>query len=425
MEQNPQIPFDPAGEGALQAPPPQVPHSGAPLLQQGAYSGSPYAAPPLENSPPPESALPPPAAPGYRQGGPQGGAYGGPYGFWPGPAAAMPPPPAQRRRSRHTPLQIALLAVATALLVLVALVLGTLAVVSGQLGRLFGAVRTNNSPPKNSFSVLQIVGTIQNVGGDALGVNDPSYHHADTVNHIKALAENENNTGILLYMNTPGGGVYESDEVYLALMAYKEATDRPVWVYMADTCASGGYYVAAAADHITANRNTITGSIGVYISLTDTSGLYDMLGIETVLVRSGENKGVGMSGVPITGDQRAVYQSIVDEDYAMFVDIVSKGRGLPPEETKRIADGRIYSGTQALANGLVDDLGDWDTLLAAFEEETGAAAFYTNFSTGTALGSLIGSLADLLPQNEIETQLSMAEKYPAGVPMALYEAGAA
>ena len=337
-------------------------------------------------------------------------------GFPPGPPPPLPTP----RRRRRNPLQLAILAVSVALLVLVGMVLVALVFVGGQIGGLTRVTTYNNNPPSNSFAVLQVVGTIQKGNASALGVGDPGDLHADTVAYVKTLAENDNNKGILLYLNTPGGGVYESDELYLALQAYKEATGRPIWAYMADTCASGGYYVAAAADRLCANRNTITGSIGVYIALTDTSGLYDMLGIETVLVRSGENKGVGTSGVPITGDQRAVYQTIVDEDYAAFVDIVAQGRQMDLAEVKQLADGRVYSGRQALANGLVDELGDWDTTLAAFEEATGATPSYPNFSRNSTLGAIIGSFSAQLPENETQTQLAMAEKYPVGVPMALY-----
>ena len=330
-------------------------------------------------------------------------------------------PAAKKPLDRHTPLQIALLAVGTALLLLVAMVLGALLLVGGQLGSLTRVGRRNTVPPSGTFSVIQMVGTLQSMGSDALGVNDPSYHHAETVDHIKALAENDGNTGILLYMNTPGGGVYESDEVYLALKAYKEATKRPIWVYMADTCASGGYYVAMSSDHIVANRNTITGSIGVYVALTDLSGLYEKLGMESVLIRSGPNKGVGTLGTPITPEQRAVYQSIVDEDYAAFVDIVAEGRNMNQTQVQTLGDGRIYSGRQALDNGLVDELGDWDTTLAAFQETTASKPFYADFSHSTTLGRIIGSFTAQLPQNEIETQLALAEKYPVGVPMALYQ----
>ena len=337
------------------------------------------------------------------------------------PAAAPPPPPQKPRGARRSPLQLAILAVSVALLLLVGMVLVALVFVGGQIGGLTRVTTYNNNPPSNSFAVIQVVGTIQKGSASALGANDPSYLHADTVAYVKSLAENDNNKGILLYLNTPGGGVYESDELYLALQAYREATGRPIWGYMADTCASGGYYVAAAADQLYANRNTITGSIGVYIALTDTSGLYDMLGIETVLVRSGQNKGVGTMGVPITNEQRAVYQTIVDEDYAEFVGIVAEGRGMDIAKVRQLSDGRVYSGRQALQNGLVDELGDWDTTLAAFEEATGARPSYPNFSRSSTLGAIIGSFSAQLPQNETQTQLSMAEKYPVGVPMALYD----
>jgi protease-4 len=178
--------------------------------------------------------------------------------------------------------------------------------------------------------------------------------------------------------------------------------------------------VCAAADRIAANPNTTTGSIGVYIALTDMSGLYGKLGIETVLVRSGDNKGVGVEGVPITGEQRAVYQSVVDESYERFLSLVAKGRALPPDEVRAFSDGRIYTGSQALELGLVDELGEWDAVLEAFGEETGAAAFYPSFSRQTRVARLMGAVLGEWPKSDAESMLKAAGSMPTGVPLALY-----
>lgn len=316
-----------------------------------------------------------------------------------------------------------------AVLIVVALVLAVaLFVVAssiGQLGQsinsLFTTTGYNNTPPANSFAVVTVLGTIQSSSSNQLGINEPSYHHSATVSYIKQLAENDDNKGILLYLNTPGGSVLESDEVYLALQAYKEATGRPVWAFMYSNCASGGYYIASAATHLVAERNTITGSIGVYISMTDTSKLYEEIGIETVLIRSGDQKGTGISGVPITDDQRAVYQSIVDEMYGQFVEVVADGRGMSEAEVRSLADGRVYTARQAVENGLIDTLGTWDEVLEEFTELTGATPSYPNFSRSSTVGTLLSGYAEATPKNETETQLDMAEKYPNGVPMMLYD----
>lgn len=369
---------------------------------------------------------PPAQGPGAPYGGP-GGPNGpgglnnpsGPGGYTPPPAPPNRPRPAQAKNPMSG-VSAGTAMVGIALLVLVVAVLTLLFNLGSAVSGLLRPAATYTTPHANSFSVITISGTIQSLSNDAYTTASPGYCHGDTLQHIKDLAENDDNTGILLYMNTPGGGVYESDELYLALEDYKEKTGRPVWAYMSSTCASGGVYVAAAADHIAANRNTTTGSVGVYIALTDTSGLYVKLGIETVLVKSGENKGVGMEGVPITEAQRQVYQGVVDECYEQFIGLLAEGRGLPLDEVRKLADGRVYTGAQALELGLVDELANWDDTLAAFEEETGATPFYPSFNRQSQIARLVGGLTGELPVGDAEAALNAAEQQQTGVPMALY-----
>ncbi len=326
---------------------------------------------------------------------------------------------ASKRKSRAAkkparPVEAALLSISTVMMVCLALLLAAILAAGIFVYSLVTPSAPNTSPPGNSFSVVQVVGTIQNTSGNALGINEPSYQHSATVEYIKQLADNPNDKGILLYMDTGGGGVYESDEVYRALLNYKEKTGRPVYAYMASTCASGGYYICMAADYLIANYNTTTGSIGVYMSLTDNSGLYGMLGIKTLLIRSGDNKGVGIAGVEITPAQQEVYQSIVDESYNRFVSLVAQGRSLPESVVRPLADGRIYTATQALNNSLVDELADWDHALEVFREKTGGNEFYPNFSQSTLLGTLLGNL----PKNELQILQEKVEELPSGVPLA-------
>ncbi len=357
--------------------------------------------------------------PGPQAAGPAPGYYGPPpWGGYPPPMQGwgMLPPPRPRKKWRAA--ELALISLALAVVVLLALLLGVLALGTANLRQLAQPVGGGASPPGGSFSVIRIQGEIASRGSGVLGINDPSYHHGATLDYIKRLAESDNDKGILLYMNTPGGGVYESDEIYRALMDYREATGRPVWAYMARICASGGYYISMGAEKLLANYNTTTGSIGVYIALTDTSGLYGKLGIETVLVRSGENKGVGTEGVPITEAQRAIYQASVDESYQRFVDLIVENRGMPRSRVLALSDGRSYTAKQALEKGLVDELCDWDAALEQFEEETQASAYYPDFSRQTMLGSLISDLMGSLPKGEAETALQRAEALPQGVPLA-------
>lgn len=340
--------------------------------------------------------------------------YGPVYSHY-GPAGLPPQVVAQRVKKPTRAIDVAVLAVSMAIMMMLAIVLFVLVSIAGTFRALLTPVSGNTTPPSGSFSVVRVEGTIMASSGGGLGINSPSYNHGATLQYIRQLTEDEGNKGILLYMNTPGGSVYEGDELYRALENYKTQTGRPVWVYMAQTCASAGYYVSALADHIIANYGTTTGSIGVYISMTDTSGLYGKLGIETVLVRSGENKGVGTTGVHITEEQRQVFQELVDEDYNRFIQLVSDGRGMDLETVRKLADGRPYSANQALQNGLVDELGDWEMAVKSFEEETGGTAFMPNFSGGTPLGQLLSEVKDVMPRSEFEVALSSSEKLPSGV----------
>lgn len=211
--------------------------------------------------------------------------------------------------------------------------------------------------------VLYIEGTI---GGD-----DGQYDHDYVMDAIDGMTWNDKNKGILLYINTPGGAVYESDEVYLKLEEYKAETKRPVYVYMASQATSGGYYIAAAADKISANRNCWTGSIGVTIgSIFDISGLLEEYGITVETITSGDNKAMGSSFEPMTDEQRDILQSLVDDAYIQFVDIVAKGRDMETDEVKKLADGRIYTARQAEENGLIDlVVNTYDEAVADMEAE--------------------------------------------------------
>ncbi len=334
----------------------------------------------------------------------------------PHPYPAMGPqqPPKKKRSTAFTVFMI-VVAVLVVGAILLATIFGIMTV------SMFSPSEYNVNTPGNTFSVIHVKGTVQTIESSVLGLSSTTYYHDDTLDYVEELIENESNKGILLYMNTPGGGVTEGDELYMALMEYKEKTGRPVWGYMDDVCASAGYNIISAADHIVANRNTTTGSIGVYIAITDTSGLYDKLGVRTALIKSGENKGVGVSGVPITAEQEAVYQGVVDELYERFVNVVAKSRGMSYSEAKELSDGRIYTASQALENGLVDEVSDWDKVLVDFEELTGATEFNPNFSRQTVVSQFFGELVEYLPKSDAQSILQSMEQFPSGVPISYYD----
>lgn len=306
--------------------------------------------------------------------------------------------------------------IAAAALVLVGLFGSFVAAVLREMG---SSARTT-CPSTNSFAVISVVGTIQNTSGDELGLNQPSYHHNATLNYVENLQYDRSNKGIFLYFDTGGGGVYESDELYRALMEYKEATGRPIYAFFGPTAASGGYYIAMAADYISADRNTTTGSIGVIMSYTNVKGLYDKLGLKSVYITSGRNKSMGASDLDLTDEQRAIYQGVVDEAYDQFVGIVCEGRGMPETTVRKLADGRIYTAKQALANGLIDEVTTLDEALDAFCRQTGASPYYTDFSDATIFDRLLGAVASILPKSDSQVLKELAEADQSGVPMYVY-----
>ena len=202
------------------------------------------------------------------------------------------------------------------------------------------------------IGVLHAEGTITTSSSSS-----DTYQQSWLLRQIDYMKDDTSNRGIMLYVNSPGGSVYASDELYLKLKEYKEETGRPVYSYFAETAASGGYYIAAGSDKITANRNCTTGSIGVYLGpIIDASGLLDKVGVKAEIVKSGANKAMGNSYQPLTEEQRAIYQEYVNESYEQFVDIVAEGRGMDVAAVKQIADGRVYTAKQAKANGLIDEI---------------------------------------------------------------------
>ena len=205
--------------------------------------------------------------------------------------------------------------------------------------------------------VLNIEGTISEAEESSLLGGSGSYHHRWLLDRIADMKSDPNNKGILFFVNTPGGSVYASDELYFAIKDYKDSTSRPVYSYMASQATSGGYYVSAPCDRILANRNCWTGSIGVTIgTLYDVTGLMEKLGVKSVTITSGDNKAMGSSTEAMSKEQRQIFQSLVDEAYDQFVGIVAEGRHMDEKKVRELADGRIYTAKQAKEIGLIDGI---------------------------------------------------------------------
>lgn len=187
--------------------------------------------------------------------------------------------------------------------------------------------------------------------------NKDTYNHHNFLQQIEAAFADPQIKGVILQVNSPGGGVYESDEAYHKLMELKAKYNKPVVVYMGQQAASGGYYISMAADKIYANNNTITGSIGVIMSTLNFTELANKIGIQDVTFKSASNKDLLNPLRPVTNDEQAIMQGLIMETYNRFVDVVAQGRNMDRQRVLELADGRIYSGAQAQSLGLVDEIG--------------------------------------------------------------------
>lgn len=276
-------------------------------------------------------------------------------------------------------------------------------------------------PEEEFIGVIDVIGEISASTEDVFGYSTGGYNHSLYMDFVEEMMYADNNKGILLYVDSPGGTVYESDELYLKLMEYKEVTGRPIWAYFASQACSGGYYIAMAADEIYANRNCWTGSIGVIVSMLNTQGLYEKIGIEEINITSGDNKAMGSSGQEMTEEQRAILQSLVDEAYDQFVDIVCVGRNMDSGTVRTLADGRIYTAKQALEADLIDAIGSLEEEKLAFASAEGFAEDITYYAPEAGavdiFTQLFGKIAELKPQSDAEVMTNFIDNNRNGVLM--------
>lgn len=271
--------------------------------------------------------------------------------------------------------------------------------------------------PREPYAArVDVVGTIAGDTGDVL--TGDGYSHEATLNYIDALIGDENNVGMLLYIDSPGGEMAASDELYLKLMDYKNRTGRPIRCYFGDTACSGGYYVAMAADEITADRNCLCVNIGVYITAYDMSGLFEKLGVETVAVKSSENKGIGMAGVPWTDQQKAIYQSIVDLYYDQFLQVVADGRGMTKDQVILGNDGREMLAAQALEAGFVDAVARYQDYEPQVLADMGTELLYRPSVAASPWQKLLQYLSRVLPRSDTQALTDFAREHQGMVVMA-------
>ena len=178
----------------------------------------------------------------------------------------------------------------------------------------------------------------------------------ELIEQIDELAKDKDIKAIVLRIDSPGGGVAASQEIYTAVKRIKK--DKKVVASLGSVAASGGYMIACAADKIVANPGTITGSISAIMYFANAEELLKKIGLKPSVIKSGKYKDIGSPARGMSDEEKQILQGLVDDIYLQFVDLVAQDRKIATEEVKKLADGRVFSGRQALQNKLVDFLGD-------------------------------------------------------------------
>ena len=213
----------------------------------------------------------------------------------------------------------------------------------------------------NSDETIQKISIEGEIGAEMTN----TYSRASVINQIKEAKSNSNVKAILLSVNTPGGAVYETAELYNEL----KNSGKDVYVSMKKQATSGGYYVSMAAKKIFANIETTTGSLGVIMSYVSAQKFLNDHGIKQETIRSGEQKAVGGLTEDLPESTRKIYQEQNKEAYDRFVKAIAQGRSMSEDEVRKLADGRTYTGTQAVENKLIDKIGTEEDLINFIKED--------------------------------------------------------
>lgn len=196
-----------------------------------------------------------------------------------------------------------------------------------------------------------------------------------TLRELTSFRKNNRIAAIVLRIDSPGGAVGASQEIFEEVKRTRQT--KPVVASMGSVAASGGYYAALGADKIMASRGSLTGSIGVIIKFANFTEIFNKIGYKSEVVKSGAMKDIGATNRTMTGQERQLIQGIIDNVHEQFIQAVSENRTLPVETVRKLADGRIYSGEQALNAGLIDQFG--------------------NFNDAVMLAAQLGGLKEILP----------------------------
>src|SRR5690606_30842976 len=251
--------------------------------------------------------------------------------------------------------------------------------------------------------VLSVNGVIQDTGNVTSFFETAGYNHQAFLKMIKKAEEDKTVKGIILKVNSPGGGVVESAEIHKKLTDLKEATEKPIYVSMGAMAASGGYYISAPAGKIFATPDTMTGSLGVIMQGINYSELAEKYGVKFETIKSGPYKDIMSSSREMTDEERQIMQTMVDNAYQGFVDVIAQGRNMSESEVRKIADGRIYDGRQAKENQLIDELGYFEDTVEAMKKDYNLEdSKVVEYSTHFGFDSLFSMSAKKIFSDDLE-----------------------
>ena len=211
---------------------------------------------------------------------------------------------------------------------------------------------------KNKIAVLSYEGAI----GDG-------QVYDDFMDQLDDVYNDDSVKGVIMQVNSPGGAVYNSEQIANKIKKIQKDKKIPVFTVMKTMAASGGYYISAPTDRIYASNETLTGSIGVIMSSTSFQGLFEKYGIKQQNITTGKMKDAGSAGKDMTDEQKKYFQDLINSSFDRFVKIVSQGRSMKEDEVRKLADGRVYDGAQAKNNGLVDKIGDLDLAIEDMKKD--------------------------------------------------------
>jgi protease-4 len=241
--------------------------------------------------------------------------------------------------------------------------------------------------------VLDVNGAIMDTGDVTSFFETAGYNHRAFLRMLDQAGNDDFVKGILIRVNSPGGGVVESAEIHDRITEIQQSTKKPVYISMGSMAASGGYYISAPADKIYASPETLTGSLGVIFQSLNYSGLAEKYGVTLETVKSGPYKDIMNPAREMTEQERQILQTMINNSYNGFVKVISEGRNIPESRVREIADGRIYDGRQAFDLKLIDAYGYWDDAIKGMKKDhelgdvtvvqyEAAAGFSSFFSLG-------------------------------------------